>query len=373
MQATFDTKALYKILSVLLKGVPQKSPIPILDNFLFEAKEGMVFITSFDLENRITATVNTIMIQGDDTAFAVPAKIFTTLLATLPEGEMTIQHTLGDNTLTCQWGNGSSVLPVFDSIDFPQLAFDETNAKCVSFAQSFLRSAMSKTCTAVGDEDKLRSVLAGILFDIRNDASNFVASDRQVLVCIDSPVTGDMKFILPSKCASIIKTLFEKSGDVKVKYDGKTVNFEFGQYHINAKTIDAKYPNYTKIISVNNPHTMIVERESLCAAVRRVMVCANSSSKMIRFKMSFNEAEITGEDLMYGVTAKETIICDYDGDDLEIGFKAPALHTLLANMESKTVEIRFLESNKPTIITPSPEDAKDEPIKSVIMPMVISK
>lgn len=372
MQATIDTKALHKILSVLVKGVPSKTPIPILENFLIETKEGVVYVTSFDLENRLTAVVNTIMISGDDISFAVPAKILTTLLSTMPEGEMTIEHNAGENTMSCTWGNGSSVLPVFDSIDFPQSNFTEQNAKSVTFAQSFMRSAISKTSTAVGDDDKLRNVLSGILFDVKSNGSNFVASDRQMLVCIDSPVVGDLKFILPNKSASIIKALLEKNGDVTVKYDGSSAVFEFGQYQITSVTINAKYPDYRKVIPANNPHVMVVEREKLCAAVRRVMVCANSTSKMIRFKMSFNEAEITGEDLMFGITAKETLPCEYDGQDMEIGFKAPALHTLLDNMESKSVEIKFMESNRATLIVPSAEDAKDEPIVSVIMPMMIS-
>ena len=372
MQAKVDTKALHKILSVLVKGVPSKSPIPILDNFLVEVKGSMLYITAFDLENRITAEVSTISMSGKDVAFAVPAKLFTTLLSTMPEGEMTIEYNKDDVTMSCQWGNGSSTLPVFDSMDFPEMAFDDKTAKNVTFAQSFLQSTLSKTCTAVGEDDKLRAVLSGIFFDVNAAGSNFVASDRQMLVCIESPVTGDLNFILPGKSATVIKTLLAKSGDVLIKYDGKTTVFEFGQYKVQSNTIDAKYPDYKKVIPTNNPHVMVIERESLCAAIRRVMVCANATSKMIRFKMSFNEVEITGEDLMYGVTAKETLQCEYDGNDLEIGFKAPAFHTLLANMESKTVEIKFLESNRATLIIPTAEEAKNEPIKSVIMPIMVS-
>ena len=371
MELTVNTKALHKILSVLIKGVPNKPILPILDNFLIKVFDGKMFILSFDNELSLTAEIQPKEVKGT-AEMAIPAKMMAHLVSAMPDGELKIIYTDGSNNVQLDWQSGNSVLPIFDAQDFPVPIMTSSVINQAFFSQVFLKSALTKTSSIINENEK-RSAISGVYFDIRKDGSSIVGSDGGMLVCVDSPVVGDMKMIVPLKAANLIKSMLDKSGDVRIICDGKVAEFDFGIFSVKTLIIGAKYPDYRKVIPAQNPYVLCANRELIDAAIKRVMICADKASMMIRLKLSFNEVQLIGEDLGFQYTANETLACEYDGEDLEIGFKAPAIHALISNLESKDVEIKFKASNQATLIVPAGDQIKDETVNSVIMPMNLVK
>lgn len=370
MDLKVNTKALHKVLSVLIKGVPNKSLLPILDNFLLKVSNGDAVLMAFDGEIMLTAKINALEIKGD-ASFAIPAKLLTTLVSAMTDGELCLSYNSGEPSLICNWDNGNSTLPVFNSEDFPEPKVPVTDSQ-ISFNQAFLKSALAKTCATV-TENENRPAISGINFDVRKDGSTIAGTDGGVLVCVDAPVTGDRNFIIPLKAANILKSMLDKNSTVTVQSDGKTALFDLGQFSMNTLVINKKYPDYKKVIPQQNPYSLCVKREKLEDAIKRVMICADKGSMMIKVKLSYNEMQLIGEDLAFQYVANETLSCEYDGEDMEVGFKAPSLLLLVSNMECDDVEIKFQASNKATLVVPAGDQIKDEPVTSVIMPMVVQK
>lgn len=368
MESKIDTKSFCKTLAVLIKAVPSKSPLPILDNFLVVVKNGSMLITASDMEIAVTAQIPLISCSGD-ASFAVPAKILTDLAGKITEGELIMAHTPGEFTVECRWENGKSVLPVFEASDFPERKTAEEAAEAVSFSQSFLKDALSKTVQIV-EPDGVRPAMTAVYFHVRDNGTSIVASDSHVLTCVDCLSTGTMPFLLPAKAAIMIKGMLEKDGDIKVIHDGKNAEFTFGPYTLTTALVNAKYPDYTKVIPMSNPNVLTVSKELLTAVIKRMLTCTNKASKRIRVKLSYNEATISGEDLGFSISATENMPCEYDGDDMEIGFNGVALLKLLESINSEHVEIHFLTSKNATLITPPTDERKDEPVRCVIMPTV---
>ena len=371
MELTVDTKALHKVLSVLIKGVPNKPVLPILDNFLVSVLDGKMMIMSFDNEISLYAEIQPKEVNGS-AQIAIPAKLMTTLVSAMPDGELKIIYVDGASNIQFDWQSGNSTLPVFDAKDFPLRIMASSIESSICYSQAFLKSALAKTCTIILENEN-RPAISGVFFDVRKDGSSIVGSDGGMLVCVDSPVTGDMKMIVPLRAANLIKSMLEKSGDVKIVTDGKVAEFDFGKYLVQTLLIGAKYPNYRNVIPLQNPYVLCANRELLDAAIKRVMICADKASMMIRLKLSYNEVQLIGEDLGFQYTANETLACEYDGEDLEIGFKAPAIHALISNLECSDVEIKFKASNQATLIVPAGDQIKDETVNSVIMPMNLVK
>ena len=370
MKLRINTKHLHKILSILLKGVSTKVPVPILENFLIEVNNGSLRIMSFDNEVAISAEVETLEIQGNG-SFAVPAKILASLISAMQEGEIEFNYNTGDTFITCSWESGNSTMPVFDSNDFPRPKKLSDTVEMANFSQAFLKDALTRTTQATGQLGESKPMLSGVVFELRKDGTTLVASDTKVMVCVESPVTGDARFTLPQKASNILKNLLEKNHDVELRTDGTVAEFKVGSYTVSSLLILQKYPNWANIIPTSNPNVLIVKRKDFAAAVKRIMVCTNAASKTLQVKLTYNEMQIIGQDLGYNITAQETMTCEYDGNDINVGFRAPSLLLLLENMLCEDVEISFKSPKNAVLIKPYGEQYKDEPVKSVIMPMVV--
>ena len=67
----------------------------------------------------------------------------------------------------------------------------------------------------------------------------------------------------------------------------------------------------------------------------------------------------------------ERIPCDYDGNEMEIGFRGPFFIETLGSMDADSIEIRFKDSRKAILLQPSAEERKDEPFEAVLMPVLV--
>lgn len=370
MKIKIDTKLLHKTMTALLKTVSAKNTLPILDNVLLHVKNGVVTMTTYDTETAITAEIQTLDVQGE-ASVAIPAKLLASLLSTLPAGEMTFEYESGQPSAKCSWDSGDSVFPAFNALDFPEIPEVKQDNEPARFTQKFLRSALTKT-VSVTAKDGIRPALGCVFFQMREDGTTFVGSDSHTLVCVDSKVTGNSAFLLPAKSAATIKSMLEDNGDAAIKADQFNAVFEFSNYRVTARLCNSKYPAFRNVIPVNNPNRLEVKKKDFMAVLKRIMVCANSSSQMIVLKLSYNEVEVNAQDLAFSISARENMSCEYDGEDMNIGFKGTALLQLLENIESEDIEIRFLSSNKATLLQPTGKEADEEPVTAIIMPSVVA-
>ena len=101
-------------------------------------------------------------------------------------------------------------------------------------------------------------------------------------------------------------------------------------------------------------------------------VCANKASNHIKLDLKSGQLEITAQDLGFAIAAYEKIACDYNGDDLSIGFKSNFLSEILANMSCETVVMKFADARRAALIVPSEEEADSERICGILMPIMVS-
>ena len=104
--------------------------------------------------------------------------------------------------------------------------------------------------------------------------------------------------------------------------------------------------------------------------MRRVSVCANKGSNHIKFNLSAGSLEITAQDLGFSLAAYEKVPCEYDGDDLTIGFKSTFLVEMLSNIGCDEVLMKFADGTRPAVIVPSEEDEESGKICGILMPSI---
>ena len=216
----------------------------------------------------------------------------------------------------------------------------------------------------------------GIFFDLDEQSSTLVASDSHKLICYtDTELKCPVKssFILHKKPAGVLRAIIGKDVDsVELSYDVNTAVFKFGPTMMVCRLIVGRYPKYREVIPQNNANILKIDRVQLLNTVKRVSVCANKASNHIKFDLKPGQVEITAQDLGFAIAAYEKLNCDYNGDELTIGFKCSFLIEILSNMTCETVVMKFADARRAVLIVPSEEEAESEKICGIIMPIMVS-
>jgi len=373
MEFIVSSAALLKGTLDVSKAIPAKTALPILENFLFVARDGGLEITASDQELtlRTMVTIDSLKEEG---SIAVPARQMTELLKALPDQPITLK-TVGEGLFECVWGNGNSSLPFFPAADYPEIKGVGEDAQTVVFHADTLADGISGTIYATAD-DEMRPAMNGIFFDIEESAATLVASDSHKLICysVDEVKSGiRASFILHKKPAAVLKSILDKGDeDVTVSFDGNTVVFQFGGTMMVCRLVVGKYPKYRDVIPKNNANILRIDRVQLLNTVRRVAVCSNKASNHIKFDLRPGQLEITAQDLGFALAAYEKLVCDYNGEDLSIGFKSSFLIDILSNMSCETLVMKFADSRRAALIVPSEEETDSDRICGILMPIMVS-
>ena len=137
------------------------------------------------------------------------------------------------------------------------------------------------------------------------------------------------------------------------------------------RLIVGKYPKYRDVIPQNNSSVLKIDRALFLNTVRRVAVCANKASNHIKLDLKPGQMEVTAQDLGFAIAAYEKISCDYNGDELSIGFKSTFLTEILANMSCETVVMKFADARRAALIIPSEDEEESGKICGILMPIMV--
>lgn len=375
MEFTASSSTLLRTVNTLSGIISSNSTLPILDNFLFEQKNGRLTILASDLETTMMSTIN---IDGQGNGrIAVPAKMLAEILKTFPEQPITFAVSPDEHLLKISYGTtdneGKCDIPYEDADEYPSLPAMEDITQTVVTSE-ILASAIQKTLFASGNDD-MRPVMSGVLFKFTPEGLVFVATDAHKLVKyvredITSPVP--VEFIMPKKPLNIMKGLMSSmTCDVTIKFNQTNARFEADDMVIVCRLIDGKYPNYEAVIPKENPNQLLIDRQSFQNSLRRIALFSNKTTHQTRLSLSPDEVIISAEDNDQGKRADEKLPCSYRGDKMDIGFNSRFLLEMLSNLESKDITIDMSMPNRAGILRPV-EAIEGEQITMLVMPVILS-
>ena len=373
MKFTTSSSELLKELLSVQRVISSKTVQPILENFLFVLKGNILEITASDMETTLRRTVEIDDVESEG-SIAVPAKLLTDSLREFPDQPLCFEVKT-DTSMEISWSNGQFQIPYFPATDYPEIPEMASSVSHLDIPAETLLNGINYTIYATADEE-FRPVMNGILFDIEAEGLTLVASDAHKLVCYSTDKIKPEEvssFILHKKPAGILKSLLSKSEDnVRISFDSKNAFFEFEGTILVCRLIEGRYPAYKSVIPANNPNILTTERAQLLNAVRRVAVCSDQATSQIKLSLHDNELDISAQDLGFSTSAFEKMSCQYEGFDLEIGFKASFLIEILSNLPYDEIEIRFGDSVKAALILPAEADEDSDRICALLMPIRIN-
>ncbi|MBN9312218.1 MAG: DNA polymerase III subunit beta [Chryseobacterium sp. 39-10] len=365
---------LQKALSTVSGVISSSQSRPILENYLFELEDNQLKITASDGE---TTLITTIEVKSDDAGkIAVPAKIFQEFVKTYGEQPLTLSVKASED------GNGK-LLEILDEKDNFAVALDNEEdypelpefdpAQNVKISSGVLSEALTNTLFATSN-DSLRPVMTGVLFQFKEDETNFVATDSHRLVVYkrtDLVNAEPIEFIMPKKPLAIFKNILSSSNDeVTIEFNDNMAKFTFGNNIWICRLIDGKYPNYTAVIPKDNPNVLTINRNLLLNSIRRASIMSNKSTNQVRFKLSGNVLHLHAEDTEYANKADMQIPCDYNGEDINIGFSSKFLTEMLSVLGSDDITMKMSQPNRPGIVEPVDGLEEEEQILMLSMPVI---
>ena len=355
----------------LTQGViERKTTIPILSNLLCEAKGNRLFLTATDLELSIrTSCEAKVKKEGAGT---IPAKKLLDLVRLLPEEE--IRFKLLDNhwvQIVCDRKTYKMVGMSKDN--FPTLpTFPHTLVKIPS---GVFAELISKTIFAIAQEES-RYTLNGALLVLNPSNLTMVATDGHRLSMVEvvhklTGLPGDVRVLVPKKAMTEVLRMCGKTGedtDVEFAQDESHLFFQFGGRLLSSRKLTGTFPPYEAVLPRDANKTVVLERNELQDALKRVSQLADQRSHAVKFMLSKEGIEISASSPEYG-EAKEAIEKEFKGDPIAIGFNAQYLLDFLAAAADGPISVELKDDQSAGQMRPLADEASR--YRYVVMPMRI--
>jgi DNA polymerase-3 subunit beta len=372
MNFIISSSTLLKHLQSISGVLSTNSTLPILDNFLFSIVNAELTISASDLE---TTMITKMGVQSEeDGKIAVPAKIILEVLKSMPDQPCTFKVNQTSFAIEIVYDNGKSKMSGFNGDEFPKLPKTEYNST-IKLTGELLSRAITKTIFATGVDD-MRPVMSGVYCNFTPEEITFVATDAHKLVRYrrtDITSSSNAAFILPKKPLNLLKSNLRGDEEVELQYNESNAMFTFGDILLVCRLIDGKYPNYEAVIPKENPNVLTIDRLQFLGSLKRVSIFSNKTTHQVKLRLIGSELSLFAEDVDFSNEASERLTCNFDGDDLEIGFNSRFLVEMLASIDTETIKLAMSEPSRAGLLMPVSGENDKEDILMLVMPVMINR
>jgi len=372
MEFKVNSVELEKLLNKIIPAVPTRTPMPILENFLFDIKSGVLTIFATDLEISLKSSLP--VTTEEEIAVVVPAKLLFEIVRSLKETDILFKvesngkiHLLTDN--------GEYTISYLEAEEYPNVPTfpsEENKDEVVELelSGSGLKFAFDHTSFAMSKEE-MRPAMMGTLLEFIEEGLRFVTTDGHRLVNLLMEGVGTdvhNQYIVPEKAVSVLSKVIDDQ-IVKVFLSKTHVSFILKDIELITRLIGQKYPDYKSVIPLENEYKMKVNTKELQNAIKRMMLFSTSNTRRVKFSVAENKLEISAEDLDMGTAGKENLYCEFDGEPLQIGFNAAYVNDILAHNTGEDELIFNLHSPTKAVIIRPVKQKENIDLMMLLMPV----
>jgi DNA polymerase-3 subunit beta len=296
----------------------------------------------------------------------LPIRRLASIIRELDEGKIMVEVD-EDDVATVQSGSSYFKIIGMSVRDFPPVPVTEGKF-CYRIDQGVLREMLRKTSYAIS-QDETRRVLNGVLMAFKDNKLTMVATDGRRLALVEQeiefPPEAEAELILPNKAVTELMRLLSNEGDLKVYAQTNQAVFEIGTTMMSSKLIDGVYPNYRQVIPGACDERVVIEREALLSALRRVSVVTTDKSNATRLTFSANQLTISINTPDVG-EGRDTLPVKYAGKEISIIFNPEYVMDPLKNIDDDEVYLEMNDGHSPALLK------CNVPFLYVLMPLRIS-
>jgi DNA polymerase-3 subunit beta len=370
MEFSVSKSDLVRELALTQGVVEKKTTIPILSNILVETDQDQVWLTATDLELGIRCACPARVKKPG--AGTIPARRLLDYIRLLPDAD--VQVKVAENhwaSFVC--GRSRTRIAGMSRESFPELP--QMPEPLAEIPLGVLSQMIANTIFAISAEES-RFTLNGALLILKDTGLVMVATDSHRLSMVEKRVSlpglhNSFRALLPRKAMSEILKLASDDPSKQIEFSGNENHlfFRIDKRLLLSRKLTGNFPDYERVLPKEHPHTLVISRDELKAAIERVAQFADERSRAIRLQVVKGELKVhssiseTGE-------SEETIPVEYSGPDVEIGFNAQYLLDFLRSVGESEIEFHFKDSNSAGELRP--HDAEPGAVyRYIVMPMRI--
>ena len=365
MEITVRKSDLAKELQLVQGIVERKNSIPILSNVLFEAKGGEIRIAATDLD--VSLRCGCPAQVAKEGAITLGAKKLYEIVRSLPESDVHIKL-LPDSWVTLDCERVSFKMAGLPREDFPALPEGKAS-RGVEIPADVLRDLISRTAFAITAEDA-RYYLAGALLVLDPEGAAMVATDghrlsyaqRKATLKINEP----QRVLVPRKAIHELARLLEGEDSVTFQQVESHLTFAAGGRTLASKMIEGQFPAFEKVIGLTGDKVVALGRERLAAAIRRVSLLSSERSRAVRLTLAPGKVDLAASSPDLG-EARESLVAEYEGQSVEIGFNAQYILDFLGAVGGEAVSLELKDHESQGLFRPEGKTETD--YRYVVMPM----
>jgi len=341
--------------SVLLKGITAvqnaisiRSALPILSNILLETSKDSLSIVGTDLDIGIIATIPVnITTPGSIT---VPAKRFIDIIKELPDAGVSISVKKNNMAhITCE--NAQFKIMGIPKDEFPKLP-ELKDKDMIKISQVLFKSMLNMTSFAMS-RDETRYILNGVYMVIKKNLLRMVATDGRRLALTEREISLEKNIeknlIVPAKTIQELIRNLKEDGDLQISFGENQVMFNLGDTVIISRLIEGEFPQYEQVIPKETKDKVVVDREKLLLATKRISLLATQDSQAIKVDLDKNKMVVSKNSPDIG-EATEEIAINYSGEPLSMGFNPNYIMDVLKNLNDQVIEFELQDPEKPGVI-----------------------
>ncbi|MFZ1948147.1 MAG: DNA polymerase III subunit beta [bacterium] len=358
-----------RVLGLVTGVVPATSAIPVLSNLLLEADAGKIKISATDLDISVISVFDG-EVKGSGSV-TVAAKRFQEIVRELAGEEVEIE--VDGTKISVTSSRSNFKMMGMEKDQFPKIADLESKDR-VNISASALEKMIRRSAFSVARDDT-RPVLSGVLWEISPKELAMVGTDGHRLARMslagDFGIKQDMGVIIPPKALNQILRLLPGEDEVGVAIDNAFVGFFVGNTTVYTRRIEGTFPNYKQVIPKTNTNVLVVKRDDLMSATRRVSLLADSKTHRIKMCLSKDRVKLTASTPDLG-EAEEEVPATYTGDEMIIGYNAAYVLDAVRGADSEEVRFELGSPVGASILKPATEP-EGEAYLCLVMPLRLAE
>jgi DNA polymerase-3 subunit beta len=359
MKLICERSALLEAVTALSSVAAARTPKEVLRCVKMTAEDGVLTLTSTDLEIALQFAITQVDIQEDGETVTYADK----LLQILRES--------GDQTVTIESDGNDSHIRGSDSHfkvlgfppgEFPPIPeFPEDEQITMELPAGDLHQLISRTVFATARENS-RYAINGVLLVKTGKQLELVATDgRRLALAKGNCKTGkeaaeETRCIIPTKALSVlIKLVHEPDAEVQVALTENQALFRFAEQDgvsamLSTKTVEGTFPPYEDVIPRDQDKKVVFACDELASAVRRAALLTNEESRGVRLSFTKDLLTLSSRAPELGEAEIKLPLTDYEGEEIDIGFNPAFITDALKVVHTQEVQIELKAPTKPGII-----------------------
>jgi len=366
MNFSIDKKDIIGELQLLQGIVEKRNTMPILANILVEVSDKEVNLTGTDLEVGLKTHFPAKIEEAG--SITVSGKKIFEIVKSLEEDQVIVFKEAGDLLMEIVSGNSQFKVLCLPKEDFPQVPLAKFE-KNIALPLKIVQEMIDRVYYAIAQEQ--RYYLNGSLMIIKDNSLEFVSTDGHRLAYTsktleDINVGQEIRGIVSKKTLSELKKVEDET--VEFDLDENNLFFKVANRTLISRIIEGKFPNFEAVIPKDNPNALLLSREEITDAIRRVALLSTERSKGVKFYIEKSQLRLFSSNPEIG-EARDKVDIEYDGDEMEIGFNSQYILDFLTTVKEDRIRIELKDENSAVLIKPETEE--DIKYLYVLMPMKI--